>query len=293
MPTNMKGLAILIPTRNRPDILRRTLVELKRAGFGQQPLIVYDDASDDPDAVSGVVRGEWPDASLIRGTEREGPAAGRNRLLKACPSELALCLDDDSFPDSGVWADQYINADWCGRHWAVVTFQYVRLCDGALAIRGNLAPGNTTGFLGGACMMHVPSVLSVGGYRDFFVYGCEEPELVLRLRVAGFCIWQDPEVIIRHNQFGAPDERRDFREYDYLYARNTVLVYSLNLPLSLGLILGLAKSLRQLLSRHGNWTSSAKGLLDGVIMTLSRQQDRRPCTWRQARRLTLSPGNGG
>ena len=291
MAPDTKDLAVLIPTRNRSQILRRTLVELKRAGFGARSLIVYDDASEDQDAVSRVVREEWPKASLIRGTERIGQAAGRNRLLNACSSELALCLDDDCFPDSGVWGDQYLNADWCGKRWAVVTFQCVRLRDGEMAIKGSPAQGNVTGFLGGACMMHVPSVLSTGGYRDFFMYGCEEPELALRLRLAGFCIWQDPLVVVRHNQFDAPDEKRDSREYDYLYARNTVLLYSLNFPLSLGLILGAARSLRHLLFRRRNWTSSAKGLWDGVVMTFARRQDRRPCTWRQARQLTRSQGN--
>jgi len=278
----MKTVAILIPTRNRPEILRRTLKELRCAGLGDKPLIVYDDASENQDVIGRMVRSDWPHSQFIRGTERKGQAAGRNLLLRACPCDLALCLDDDSFPEFSDWIGEYLRTDWRQRRLAVATFQYKRLADGKLSINETSLPCSATGFLGGASMVHVSSILSVGGYRDFFVYGYEEPELALRLRLAGFAIWQDPRIVILHNHFNVPQENRNPGEYDYLYARNGVLLSSLNLPLPLGLPRGIARSLRRALTNRRNAWAKTKGIIVGIAMTFARWNERTPCSWRDS-----------
>ena len=50
MSDAFENLAILIPTRNRPEILATTLVELQKAGLGAVALWVYDDCSADAGA---------------------------------------------------------------------------------------------------------------------------------------------------------------------------------------------------------------------------------------------------
>ena len=84
-----KNPSILIPTRNRPAILRRTLDELIGRGFGAHPLLVYDDASDDPKEVAEVGT-LWPgDSRVIRSDARTGQAKGRNILMRADKTEEA------------------------------------------------------------------------------------------------------------------------------------------------------------------------------------------------------------
>jgi hypothetical protein len=93
---------------------------------------------------------------------------------------------------------------------AAISFQCVAKKDGRLDRPADLPSGPTTWFMGGCVLFHVPSVLKVGGYRPWWVYGYEEPELALRLYGAGFGLWYDASILIEHNQFYNPSERRDF-----------------------------------------------------------------------------------
>jgi glycosyltransferase involved in cell wall biosynthesis len=274
--------SILIATRNRPQILADTFARLREKGFGGYPLWVYDDASDDPPAIQAVVQ-SWPGAQLRREDRQRGQAHGRNVLLRACGTSYAICLDDDQyFLEPGQLASHLVEprpADAC----AAISFQCVAKKDGRLDRPAELPSGPTTWFMGGCVLFHVPSVLKVGGYRPWWVYGYEEPELALRLYGAGFGLWYDASILIEHNQFYNPSERRDFAEYDYLYARNAVLLTSMNYPLCYGLPLGIARSIRRafLFRRHA--ASKIRGLWDGVVTTFTRWPERTPLTWERAR----------
>lgn len=282
---NTRDLAILIPTRNRPEILRRTLCELRQLGQAARPLLIYDDASKDPTAIQNVITDEWPTAQLIRSTKRTGQAAGRNALLRLCACDFALFLDDDSFPENWDQIERFMQTRTENRPWTVATFQYRSLADGKLSIPSGNAPSESRSFLGGASIHHVPSIVSLGGFRDFFVYGHEEAELALRLRLAGHWILQDPSVVILHNHFETPEENRDYREYDFLYTRNRILMYSMNLPLPLGLLFGLAKAVRYVLYSSRNPSARLHGLIAGFVKTYVYYQERTPCAWGQAIRV--------
>jgi GT2 family glycosyltransferase len=123
--------------------------------------------------------------------------------------------------------------------------------------------------------------LSAGGYREFLVYGYEEPELALRLWLAGIAIEYFPITII-HNHFCTPDERRDDNEYDYLYARNGILMSSLNMPLWFGLPHGLARSIRHSIHFRKNFGAKFCGTLSGVWLSFALWQKRTPCRFAQA-----------
>ena len=124
--------------------------------------------------------------------------------------------------------------------------------------------------------------MGLGGFRSFFVYGYEEPELAMRIQMKGLGIWYDPLVVIDRNHFETPNECRDDREYDYLYARNSILMSSLNMPLWFGLPHGLARSLRRSFYRKRNFTAKLRGTLAGIRMTFSHWPERTPCSWREA-----------
>jgi glycosyltransferase involved in cell wall biosynthesis len=277
---NIENTSILIPTRNRPKILGRTLTELKERGFDNFPLLVYDDASDNSDEIANIVA-QWPGARLLRGTRRGGQACGRNRLLEAASTTLALMLDDDSWPEE---KDTFINAakamieDDIG----VATFQYRSLADGKLSIPRDERRRRVHSFLGGASVFHVPSILGIGGYREAFVYGYEEPEMSMRLWLANIRIEQFPDVVVSHNHFETPDENRDYREYDRLYARNGILMSSLNMPLLLGLPHGLLRSIRRSFYQRRSFDAKLKGTIQGIIDTFCMWSTRKPCTFSQA-----------
>jgi GT2 family glycosyltransferase len=273
-------LAILIPTRNRPGILQRTLDELKLRGFNGHPLLVYDDASEDSKAVATVVA-SWLGSRLIRSPTRTGQAKGRNRLMRETTAEFALFLDDDSWPEDRtvlLRELEVISRDGL----AVATFQYRSLADGKLSASPKQGRCRVSTFLGGASVLHVPSVLAVGGYREVLVYGYEEPELAVRLWLAGMKMEYLPGVVVAHNHFETPNEKRDHREYDYFYARNSLLMSSLNMPFWFGLPHGLARSLRFSLYNRRNLGTKAKATLAGIGLSFSLWRQRTPCSARQA-----------
>jgi GT2 family glycosyltransferase len=273
-------LAILMPTRNRPAILRRTLEELIRAGFGRHPLLIYDDASDDPKSVAEVAA-VWPgECRVTRSETRTGQARGRNVLMRSSPCEFALFLDDDCWPESRA---AIINAVEVARadSLTVATFHYRSLADGKLSVSPKRGRSKTTAFLGGASLFRVPEVLSVGGYRECFIYGYEEPELSLRLWLADQRIEYLPGIAVVHNQFHTPDEARDYREYDYLYARNSILMSSLNLPWWFGLPYGLVRSVRRSAYQRRNLRSKIKGTLSGVWLSFALWRERKPFSIRK------------
>jgi GT2 family glycosyltransferase len=278
--TPEQDLAILIPTRNRPAILQRTLEELQKLGFGGHPLVVYDDASSKPSAIREVVL-RWPGARLLQGEVRCGQAKGRNQLLRACPSEYGLFLDDDSFPEDRASLLNTL-ALMGTEQLGVAALNYKSLADGKFSIPIRSGRRRVASFLGGASIFHVSSVLRTGGYQERLIYGYEEPELGFRLWLGGVRMKCFPDVIILHNHFETPGEMRDDREYDFLYARNGILMSSLNCPVWLGLPHGILRSLRRSLYRRRNMIPKLRGTLAGVWMTFSLWAERKPCSWRKA-----------
>lgn len=274
-------LAILIPTRNRPAILKRTLQELLRLGFGDHPLLVYDDASDNPAEVENTITSIWPNARLLKGNIRSGQAKGRNRLMQGCPCKYALFLDDDSWPEAKESVFRALQTMVKDRL-SIVTFTYKSLATGELSVGSEKKRSRVPAFLGGASLFDVPSVMSVGGYREYFIYGFEEPELGMRLWLAASKVEFLPGVVVLHNQFYTPDEKRDYREYDFLYARNIILMASLNMPLLIGLSYGVMRSIRWSSYRKRNFTSKLQGMIAGIVQSFSRWRERKPCSVKQA-----------
>jgi GT2 family glycosyltransferase len=279
MSQSLEKLAILIPTRNRPGILANTLQELRQAGFGGVALWVYDDCSTRPEAIQEVVQ-TWPNGHVIRGQSRVGQAQGRNVLMEACQKELGLFLDDDSYPKSVLGLERHLQA-WPDSKRAIVTFQYLDIPTKRLSTAPEIEEGEVRSFQGGGSLFHIPTVLSLGGFRSFFVYGYEEPELAMRLRMLGYHIWYDPTLTVYHNHLETPEECRDYREYDYLYARNSILMSSLNMPLWFGLPHGLIRSVRRSIYRRRNFWPKLRGTVSGVGLSFSLWRQRTPCSARK------------
>lgn len=270
--------AILIATRNRPAILADTFAQLRAHGFGNYPLWIYDDASEDAAAIRAVVE-SWPGARLVREEKQRGQAHGRNVLLRSCGTPYAICLDDDQYFLEAGNLSAYLVEPRPADAPAFVSFQCRAKKDGRLDRPAELPSGPTTWFMGGCVLFHVPSVLQVGGYRPWWVYGYEEPELSLRLFAAGFTLWYDASILVEHNQFHNPGERRDYAEYDYLYARNAVLMATMNYPLLLGLAVGVPRSVRRAFLFKRNYGAKLRGLWHGLLFTFTKWGERAPMSW--------------
>ncbi len=84
------SLSIIIPTHNRPDLLRRAIRSALAQTLSGIEIIVVDDASTPP-----VVLPEYPDIQVLRLSQNQGGAAARNIGAKAAKARWITYLDDD------------------------------------------------------------------------------------------------------------------------------------------------------------------------------------------------------
>jgi glycosyltransferase involved in cell wall biosynthesis len=87
----MARVSIIIPTRNRPHLLRDAIESARAAGLDVE-IVVVDDAS--VDATAEVCR-ELEDITYVRLERRQGVAGARNVGILASTAEYVSFLDDD------------------------------------------------------------------------------------------------------------------------------------------------------------------------------------------------------
>lgn len=99
-------IAVVVPTRNRPDTLVYSLDALERQTAASLEVIVVDDASPDREAVATVVA-RSPRARLVRRETQGGVGVARNTGVDAATARFVCFTDDDcrAAPD---WADRLV-----------------------------------------------------------------------------------------------------------------------------------------------------------------------------------------
>jgi len=261
-----QSLSILIASRNRKEILANSLNEISKTILKDCSCIIFDDESDEPYDIL-YFKDYWKGSlQIIRNSKRKGQAYGRNYLLKECKTKYALMLDDDCFPDNNIASLPKIldtNKDF-----SIITFQVVLAQNRKIkAWSDNMPNGECRTFLGGASIFKVDDILNIGGYREFFVYGVEEPELAIRLKKNNLKIYYTNKVIILHNHKDIPEENRNYKEYEFLYARNTILLHTLNYSFIYAILVSLPKVTKRLISRPHKYYV-LKGIFAGYFDTI-------------------------
>ena len=262
----MNKLTVLIPTRNRPDDLRQALSRLRDGPIGDAPCIVYDDASDDSEVYS-FAEADFRDVSLIRGSQRVGPALGRNRLFEHCDTPFGLLMDDDTWVEQvggleGLLANDLHHPEFGPVD--AVQGQVFRTEDGATMFPEAAAQTLIPFPGGGGCLLRVASFEAIGGFRPFWRYRHEETDLGTRMWGAGQRVLYLSNFRVEHCH--TPAERNQF-EYDRNSSRNTFLLQFMNRALLPGFTSGGMRALRVALTRSksfGGIVGVAEGLLDGI-----------------------------
>jgi hypothetical protein len=86
-------VSIIIPTRNRRDLLRQALRSARAQTWPDIELMLVDEASSD--GTGDMLAAEFPDVRLVRHDVPRGPGGARNSGLAATDSNWVLFLDDD------------------------------------------------------------------------------------------------------------------------------------------------------------------------------------------------------
>ena len=194
---------MIVPTRDRPEQLRRCLDALAAQQFSDDvDVIVVDDGSKDPEAVAGLVKAR-ANARLIRLPGSGSPAA-RNVGVAASRAPYICFTDDDCVPDT----------DW------LATMRR-RLTEGAAVVAGRTINGLPLSALAAASQLvsnavfelpaepgapssslacRRPVALAVKFDEGYAGIAAEERDWYARLRKAGYEVMLEPSAAVRHIQ---------------------------------------------------------------------------------------------
>lgn len=200
------GVTVIIPTFNRPDDLRQTLLMLGKCDPQPQETIVHIDSGDQ--VSQPMLEAEFPSVLVLKSNQRQGPGGGRNRLINHASNEVVVSLDDDSWPlDTSFFrtaADLMLQSP----NVAVIACKIVEADEqSSLQIptpehRGDLKPSTTdsASFVGCGCIYRRSHFQQVDGYlRLAEAYGMEENDLALQLLDQGYDLQLCDDLVVFHN----------------------------------------------------------------------------------------------
>jgi len=276
--------SIIIPTRNRVDILRRSLQTLHAQACPLE-IIVIDDASTDD--TPRVVTDEFPSVHYQRNDPPRGPAVNRNMGADMANAGVLIFVDDDIlFPDPDTVASVVRTFD--DERVGAVTLPFVNMDEPEHEI--GRAPDErvwvTAEYYGGMVAMRRSVYQQIGGYRSTLFMHVEEPDLTIRLYDAGYQLQLGTTPTIEHHRSPIRDQPKLW----FLGARNHVLYawYNVPLPEVLWHLPGSAAKAVVYAVKRGQGLRAMWGVLCGLGLLLPHLKHRRPVsrqTYRRVRRL--------
>jgi glycosyltransferase involved in cell wall biosynthesis len=204
-------LSVVVPTRDRPEMLARCLQSVVKAIGPEDELIVVDSASKDADGVerTAVAFG----ARLIR-SDLPGAGRARNVGWQAAGHELVVFVDDDVWVDSG-WADAMAERLAHDGDVGFVTGR-VEAPEGQqsyyVAIKDDLEPAlfdrTSRGLIGHSASLAVRrrALEAIGGFDAWFGPGArfrggDDGDLFDRLFERGYLCAYEPSALGWHDQW--------------------------------------------------------------------------------------------
>ena len=221
-------VSVVVVTLNAAHLLRNCLASLTAQDYGSFEILVVDNASDED--IRGMLEAEFPHTRYLRMDTNSGFAGGNNAGIELARGAYVALINNDATADPG-WlsalvrcaeADPGIGAVASlvldGNHPGVLDSYGVGVAfDGISrqALRGVPAvppppPREQLAISGCACLFRMAALEQTGLFdADFFAY-CEDTDLSLRLRRAGWTIMGEPDARVTHfySQTGGPFSKR-------------------------------------------------------------------------------------
>jgi GT2 family glycosyltransferase len=189
-------ITYVLPTRNRPGMLRRSLGAIGALPRHDAEVVVVDNASDVPPAVP-IRLDNGIDVRLLFRETNEGAAARNAGVAVSDPArEWVVMLDDDSYPlDCGhlrVLREQPSDV-------AAVGAEIFLPCDVSGVARRE-AGGLPEVFTGCGVAIRRAAFLGAGGYDASFQYYVEEYDLAAKLLLRGWRVVHDRRFRVMHEK---------------------------------------------------------------------------------------------
>jgi glycosyltransferase involved in cell wall biosynthesis len=189
--------AVVIPVRNRPDLLEKCLDSLRRQQFpdGRGEVLICDDGS--TEGISPVVKrftSSLPNLRLLRQPPK-GPAAARNLGFRSSSAEIFVCVDSDI-----ICVPNFLNflVTALRKHPEWVAAEGTVLPQGSISLLHDAPEGRGGAYPSGASAYRAEALVMVGGFDETFPYpACEDIDLAARLLRIGKYGYV-PEAIVYH-----------------------------------------------------------------------------------------------
>ena len=173
-------VSIIVPTYNRPDLLKRALWCIKEQTFTDYEVIVVNDAGQSIEEVQA----EYPDHYYIIHTKNQGLAAARNTGIKAARGKYITYQDDDDiwFPEhlqilvEHLESLPHIRAAYTDCYqWFEERYLFIRSQKGGTFGK----PGNKVVAI--ICLMHEREILEDVGMFDAEMRCMEDWDFIIRM----------------------------------------------------------------------------------------------------------------
>jgi GT2 family glycosyltransferase len=243
-------LSIVIPSHNRPDLLRACLAGVTRHAPPGTEVLVVDDGS--PGRAVAAVAERHAGVRLLRRARRGGFCSAANAGVRAARHPVVELLNDDTEVTAG-WADAAL-ARFADPAVAAVAPLVLSgrpgqrgecrvdsagdcyFVGGVAGKRGHgevlgpehLRPGPVFGASASSAFYRQEALLEVGGFSDSFGAYFEDVDLSFRLHWAGYRVFYEPAARVWHH--GAASHGRGDRRLLEQQARNEERVFWRNLP---------------------------------------------------------------
>jgi GT2 family glycosyltransferase len=216
-------LSIIIPTANRPDLLRNCLRSVQANAPADVEILVVADGY--PVDACSAIEVDFPTVRLVHLPRRRGFCVAANAGIEAAHGEFIELLNDDTEVQPG-WAEAALTA-FSEPGIAAVAPLVLRWPDGQLIDsagdeyhrsgiarkRGHgqllsaefLAPSEVFGASASGAFYRRDVLLEVGSFPEHFGAYFDDVDLSFRLRRAGFRVWYEPRSRILHHGSGSHD----------------------------------------------------------------------------------------
>ncbi len=185
-------IAAGIVTRNRPELLKRTILSLRQSQYPISRIVVSDDSTDDATAL--MLSAEFPNVVWTEGPRR-GRSANRNNAIRAAASEYVVVSDDDVLMDPHFVANAMAKASTSpdGMYFTATGEDGKIIVPLAMSFLGfwtkPYAPGQPYTTANSHCFIVSKSVAERVAFDEIMdKYGTEEADFAYRVAAAGFPI---------------------------------------------------------------------------------------------------------
>lgn len=276
-------VTIGITTKNRFLDMEMTLKKLITLGLNHIPIIIYDDASEEPLA-SPETLDKFDNLTVVRNEISRGLIVNRNRIVEMAKTPYIISLDDDSCFAEFPPLDQAI--EYLENNLSVIGLEFLNIDVNAPSNDSKQLLSNSIiyavkSYTGCGHLIRRETFLSLGGYREYFVHMSEESDLAQRAWAKGYEIHRFPNIVIHHRR---TPKARIPEKIAFYNARNIALCNLLNKPLLAGFFraAGLYPILLSKNLRYPNliWKITL-GWLNALGYAITHINERTPMSWKQ------------